>query len=107
MTGLIISVTSLTPITPAQFHEISDRTLLVLPNDDKAFSKEAQQDLREMLPDATLVRINGGHTATLYRVEEYVKATREFLANLWKCECEGGILNSSENLVFVIKGNCD
>ena len=28
------------------------------------------------------VRINGGHTATLYRVEEYVKATREFLNNL-------------------------
>lgn len=82
MTGLCISVTSLTPITPAQFHEISDRTLLVLPKDDKAFSKEAQRDLLEMLPDARLVRINGGHTATLYRVEEYVKATREFLDNL-------------------------
>lgn len=32
-----------------------------------------------MVPDAKVVRVDGGHVAMLYKVGDYVKATREFI----------------------------
>lgn len=37
------------------------------------------KDVLDMVPDAKVVRVDGGHVATLYKVGDYVKATREFI----------------------------
>ena len=42
----------------------------------------AQKDLIDSMPRAKIERVNGGHTATLFKVEEYVAATRRFIENL-------------------------
>ena len=54
---------------------------MILPLNDEAFPKEAQQDLMDMMPRANVIRLDGGHVATLYKVEEYVNATKQFLKN--------------------------
>ena len=58
------------------------KTLLVLPLNDEAFPQEAQQELMEMLPGASIVRVTGGHTTTLYKVGEYVTVTKDFIEKL-------------------------
>ena len=61
-------------------HQKADKNvLLVLPTDDKAFSEEAKNELIEIFPDAVVTMVHGGHTATLYKVEPYVKSTQRFI----------------------------
>ena len=59
-----------------------DSSLLVLPKNDKAFSEAAQKDLRDSMPRALVKWVNAGHTATLFKVDTYVDATREFIKGL-------------------------
>lgn len=79
MTSLIATVVDLKPFTKEQYDKLCHNTLLVLPTDDKAFSDEAKKDLKDMMPYATIENIKGGHTATLYKVDGYVSATKRFL----------------------------
>lgn len=79
MTSLIATVVDLKPFTKEQYDKLCHNTLLVLPTDDKAFSDEAKKDLRDMMPYETIENIKGGHTATLYKVDGYVSATKRFL----------------------------
>lgn len=72
----------LTYMTPADYASFDDRALLVLPRKDKAFSEEAKQDLTDSMPRAQVKRVDGGHTATLFKVDEYVRATRDFIEGL-------------------------
>lgn len=82
LTSLIATVVDLEPFTKEQYDRLCHNTLLVLPTGDKAFSDEAKKDLRDMMPYAKTVDIKGGHTATLYKVDGYVNATRNFLKTL-------------------------
>lgn len=82
LTSLIATVVDLKPFTKEQYDRLCHNTLLVLPTNDKAFSDEAKKDLRDMMPYAEIANINGGHTATLYKVDGYVNATRKFLESL-------------------------
>lgn len=79
LTSLIATVVDLEPFTKEQYDCLCHNALLVLPTDDKAFSDEAKKDLRNMMPYAKIENIKGGHTATLYKVDGYVNATRRFL----------------------------
>jgi pimeloyl-ACP methyl ester carboxylesterase len=81
MTTLMADVPNLTPVTQQEYAAFDEKSLLILPLNDEAFPKEAQQDLMDMMPRANVIRLNGGHVATLYKVEEYVNATKQFLKN--------------------------
>ena len=79
MTSLMADVPNLKPITQQEYAAFDENSLLILPLHDEAFPKEAQQDLMDMMPRAEVERLDGGHVATLYRVEEYVNRTKRFL----------------------------
>ena len=82
MTTLLIDIAALTYMTPSDYAQFDNRALLVLPKHDKAFSEAAQQDLIDSMPRAQVERVTGGHTATLFKVEAYVQATRSFIKGL-------------------------
>lgn len=82
MTTLLVDIARLTYMTPADYASFDDRALLVLPRKDKAFSEAAQKDLTDSMPRAQVKWVDGGHTATLFKVDEYVKATRDFIKGL-------------------------
>ncbi|MBR1711643.1 MAG: alpha/beta hydrolase [Clostridia bacterium] len=82
MTSLMVDVAKLTPITKEAYAQFDDRSLLVLPLSDKAFPPEAQQDLLDMMPRAAVQRLEGGHIATLNKVDNYVNSTKVFLRKL-------------------------
>ena len=69
MTTLMADVPNLKPVTKNDYAAFDKKSLLILPLSDEAFPKEAQQDLLDMMPRADAERIDGGHVATLYRVE--------------------------------------
>ena len=79
MTTLMTDTAKLKPMTKEDYARYDKKTLLVLPLNDEAFPQEAQQELMEMLPGAGIVRVTGGHTSTLYKVGEYVAATKGFI----------------------------
>lgn len=79
MTSLMISVAKIQPITKQEYQKAGKNVLLVLPTDDKAFSEEAKNELIKIFPDAMVTMVSGGHTATLYKVEPYVKSTQRFI----------------------------
>ena len=81
MTTLMADVPNLMPVTQQEYAAFDEKSLLILPLNDEAFPKEAQQDLMDMMPRANVIRLDGGHVATLYKVEEYVNATKQFLKN--------------------------
>lgn len=82
MTSLIMDIVNITPVTADDFSYLEDRILMILPLEDKAFTEEMQQELMDMMPGARKKRLAGGHTATIYKVDEYVAETREFLTAL-------------------------
>lgn len=82
LTGLIVDVSNIKPCRAEDFTYLGKNILAILPLEDKAFTPEMQQDLLDMMPQAHVVRIKGGHTATLYKVDEFVKETREFLEQI-------------------------
>lgn len=84
MTTLMADVPNLNPVTQQEYAAFDEKSLLILPVNDEAFPKEAQQELMVMMPRANVIRLDGGHVATLYKVEEYVNATKQFLKN----DCE-------------------
>ena len=88
MTSLMVDVAKLKPITKEEYEKFDDRSLIVLPLSDKAFPPEAQKDLMDIMPQADVERLEGGHIATLNKVENYVNATKEFLQKL-KVKKEG------------------
>lgn len=59
-----------------------EREYRILTVADKAFPPEAQEDLMNMMPRAVVEQLEGGHVATLYKVDEYVNATKVFLQKL-------------------------
>ncbi|MBU5430000.1 alpha/beta hydrolase [Kineothrix sp. MSJ-39] len=82
MTTLLVDIAQLSYMTKEDYARFDDRSLLVLPKKDKAFSEAAQKNLIDSMPRAKIERVNGGHTATLFKVEEYVAATRRFIEDL-------------------------
>ncbi len=82
LTGLIMDIANIRPVKKEELAYLGKNILAVLPMDDHAFTPEMQQDLLDMVPDAKVVRVDGGHVATLYKVGDYVKATREFIEAL-------------------------
>ena len=82
MTTLLVDIAQLSYMTKEDYARFDDRSLLVLPRKDQAFSEAALKDLIDSMPRAKIERVNGGHTATLFKVEEYVAATRRFIEDL-------------------------
>ncbi|MDD6405870.1 MAG: alpha/beta hydrolase [Clostridiales bacterium] len=82
MTKLLADIPNLDFMTKEDYARFDDRSLLVLPKNDKAFSEAAQKDLRDCMPHALVKWVNAGHTATLFKVDTYVDATREFIKGL-------------------------
>ena len=68
-----------TPITKADMEYLKGNVLLVLPNDDDQFTAEMKNDLIETMIDPLVLEMKGGHVATLMKVEEYTRATKEFI----------------------------
>ena len=87
MTSLMADVPNLKPVTKLEYGRFDDKALLILPLNDEAFPKEAQKDLMDMMPRADVVRLDGGHVATLYRVENYVNSTKLFLNKMEEKQC--------------------
>ena len=79
MTSLMADVPKLKPITQQEYAAFDEKSLLILPLNDEAFPEESQQDLMDLMPRADVDCLEGGHVATLYRVEEYVNKTKLFL----------------------------
>ena len=84
MTTLMIDIADLSYMTSADYAGFDARSLLVLPKKDKAFSEVAQKDLIDSMPRAQVERVCGGHTATLFKVEDYVAVTKKFIEKLEK-----------------------
>ncbi|MDO4622434.1 MAG: alpha/beta hydrolase [Eubacteriales bacterium] len=82
MTGLIADVANLKPFVFSDYEKFDFKSLLVLPDGDVAFSEKAKQDLLDSMPKAKVVSVKGGHTATIYKVDDYVNASRNFLVNI-------------------------
>lgn len=82
ITNLIINVASLKPFESSDYELFDNKSLLVLPDMDKAFSQFAQTDLLHSMPRAKAVKVKGGHTSTLYKVDEYIRETRVFLDSI-------------------------
>ena len=79
MTTLMADIPHLKPITQQEYAAFDEISLLILPLNDEAFPEEAQRDLMDMMPHAAVERLEGGHVATLYKVEKYVNRTKSFL----------------------------
>ena len=86
MTGLIMNLIDVQPCVRQDFAYLDGRVLIVLPDDDKAFTPELQQELIYTMPNPTVTTLSGGHVATLYQVDSYVEATRKFLESLPESE---------------------
>ena len=82
ITRLQMSLAATTPVTADDFAYIGRRTLLILPENDKAFPVEMQQDLIRTMAGASVETLDGGHLATLTCAEEYARRTADFLHRL-------------------------
>ena len=82
MTYLMADIVNLTPVKKEDFGYLKGRTLLVLPEKDKAFPEEMQQDLKDLFEDPEIQALEGGHLATLFRAEEFAERTDEFLKEI-------------------------
>jgi len=60
MTGLIINVADIKPFELSDYKRFDDKTLLILPKADKAFSEAAQADSLRSMPKAKAVKVEGG-----------------------------------------------
>lgn len=82
MAELLVDVIHQQPCSADKFAYLDGRVLLVLPEDDDFFDRDMQNDLTEMMPSPVISYVNGGHAATLMRVDEYTRRSAEFLEKL-------------------------
>jgi len=86
ITGLIMNLIDIQPCVKQDFAYLDGRVLIILPDNDRAFTPELQQELLYTMPDSTVETLSGGHAATLYKVDSYVDATKKFLESLPESE---------------------
>lgn len=66
--------------TKKTYEFLAGRVLLLLPEDDSAFPKELQEELKSAMTDPVVVPgIKGGHLTTELYYEDYIKHIRKFL----------------------------
>ena len=82
MTRLMADLIHVTPEIPEDFSFLQGRVLLILPENDKAFSPAMQQELQELMKGAAVEKMEGGHLSTLCKAEIYAEKTSAFLESL-------------------------
>ena len=82
MTRLRADLVNLRPVTEQQLSYLKGRVLLILPEQDRAFTEEMQQGLISLMQDPLVLSAEGGHLATLTHAEEFAEKTRCFLQNI-------------------------
>ena len=82
MTRLMADIVNLEPVTEEDYVYLKGRILLILPENDKAFTEQMQQDLIKLMPQPQVETLDGGHLATLFRAEEFAERTDEFLKEI-------------------------
>lgn len=82
MTRMMADMANVHPLTQENFAFLSGRILLILPEEDKAFTPEMQQGLISLMPGARLERSSGGHLDTLLKAEQFADLTKDFLSSL-------------------------
>ncbi len=81
ISGLLADIMRQTPVTEADFADLSGKILLILPDQD-FFSGKMQEDLIRLMHDPKIKYVSGGHLSTVLKVEDYVKSIHEFLEKL-------------------------
>ena len=79
MTRLMADIGNMEPVSQQDYQYLENRVFLILPQKDKAFTEQMQQDLVSLLPLAKVETIPGGHLATLMQAEEFAERTDAFL----------------------------
>ena len=82
MTRLMADLIHVRPETPEDFRFLQGRILLILPENDKAFTPQMQQALIELMEGARTEKMEGGHLSTLCSAEAYAAMTDGFLQTL-------------------------
>ena len=79
ITGLLYDLLRQTPVTAEHFRQLKGKIMLILPSQD-FFSADMQKSLAALMHDPEIRRIEGGHAATIFRADEYVRLIQEFIA---------------------------
>ncbi|MBQ6806859.1 MAG: alpha/beta hydrolase [Lachnospiraceae bacterium] len=80
MTSLLVDIVKQKPCTAEDFVYLDDKVLLILPDEDDSFTPKMQQDLVDMMKNPVVVEhMDGGHLATLLRVEKYIETIDKFI----------------------------
>ena len=82
MTRLMADIGNLTPVRSEDFDYLKGRVQLILPQNDKAFSPQMQEELMALLRYPDTETMEGGHLATLFRAEEFAARTDAFLKKI-------------------------
>ena len=82
MTRLMADLIHVKPFVPEDLGFLKGRSLLILPENDKAFTKEMQQDLIKLLPGPQVEFSSGGHLDTLSKAPQFSAFTDAFLRTL-------------------------
>lgn len=80
MTCLLADIVNQKPCMAEEFSYLDGKVLLILPDKDDSFTAKMQQDLIEMMKNPMVVEhMDGGHLATILRIDEYVKIIHKFM----------------------------
>lgn len=79
MTMLLLDILNQPPCDSAEFAYLDGHVLLILPDRDDTFTPDMQRELIELMPKPVVVQMDGGHLATMLRIDSYVTAIRLFL----------------------------
>ena len=82
MTRLMADMVNLKPMVREDLAYLGRRVLLILPENDKAFTVEMQNDLTEFLAGAKVEPMEGGHLSTLCDADRYAELTLRFLKTI-------------------------
>lgn len=91
MTGLLADALTSQRFHPEDFRLFAGRVLLILSQDDQAFSETIRQALIELMPAPAVNRsLSGGHLAMSVQIDAFITAILTFTAELFE---EGGQTN--------------
>lgn len=78
ISGLLADLMNQTPVTAENLAALKGKILLILPNQD-FFSGKMQEDLIKLMHNPKISYVSGGHLSTVLKVDDYIRAIRNFL----------------------------
>ena len=82
LTRLMADIVNLMPVTLQDYAYLQGNILLILPENDKAFTEEMQSELVELMQGAEVQTMPGDHLATICQADEFAERTDAFLKEI-------------------------